>query len=333
MVVMMHIQAAMSMGCRILTSISGRRQVLAVSVIILDMDVYLNGRMVDPCKAQVSVEDAGFTHAVGLFETMAARNRRVFRMDRHLARINDSAQQLGLARSLDIDMLRSAIAQTLEHNKLTDARVRLSITAGQVSMLGPGDGAPQQTVLISATEPTQYDPAYFEQGIKVLIAPPGANPFDQLAGHKTLAYWGRLRTLRQAAAAGAGEAIWLNVTNHLASGAVSNIFIVKDGSLLTPYARGEEVEGALPAPVLPGITRAAVLEIAEQQNIPIQKRMLDVNDLLEADEVFLTNSSWHVLPVTSVEKKNIGDGQVGAMTSQLRQSLLETIERETQAGT
>jgi branched-subunit amino acid aminotransferase/4-amino-4-deoxychorismate lyase len=295
------------------------------------MQVYLNGDMVDAGGARISIEDAGFTHAVGLFETMAARNGHVFRMDAHLARMNESAQQLGLARQLDVETLGQAVMRTLEHNKLSEARVRLTVTAGAVSLLRPADVPPQPTVLVNTTEPTQYDPAYFDQGIKALIAPPGANPFDPLAGHKTLAYWARLRTLRQAAAAGAGEAIWLNVTNHLASGAVSNIFLVKDRALLTPFARGEEVTGALPAPVLPGITRAAVLEIAGRMDIPIHKRMLDVNDLLEADEVFLTNSSWHVLPVTSVEKKSVSNGKVGQVTEQLRQSLLEMIDRETQS--
>jgi branched-subunit amino acid aminotransferase/4-amino-4-deoxychorismate lyase len=196
---------------------------------------------------------------------------------------------------------------------------------------GDQPAPPLPTLLIVPSEPTAYDPAYFETGITVLIAPAGANPFDPMAGHKTLNYWPRLRTLRQAASVGAGEAIWLNVSNHLASGAISNLFLVKDGSLFTPYARGEEVEQALPAPVLPGVTRTAVIELAEKQNLRVVKRMLTVEDLLDADEVFLTNSSWHILPVTSVEKQTIADGKAGAITKQLRQALLELIAEETSA--
>jgi branched-subunit amino acid aminotransferase/4-amino-4-deoxychorismate lyase len=167
----------------------------------------------------------------------------------------------------------------------------------------------------------------------VLVAPPAANPFDQLAGHKTLAYWSRLRTLRQAAAAGAGEAIWLNITNHLASGAISNIFIVKNGKLLTPIARGEEVAEALPAPVLPGVIRAAVIELAEAAGITCEKRMISVPEMLDADEVFLTNSSWLVLPVTKVEQRSIGDGQVGPMTKKLRLAVVTQIVKETGGAT
>jgi branched-subunit amino acid aminotransferase/4-amino-4-deoxychorismate lyase len=290
------------------------------------MDVYLNGRMVPIKEARVSVEDAGFQHAVGLFETMQAWNGIVFGLDEHLQRLATSAQELGLARELNIAPLAEAVRKTLQHNKLTEARLRLTLTAGEVSMLKPPAAEPPPpTLLIVASPPTQYDPAYFQQGVTVVIAPPAANPFDPLAGHKTLAYWGRLRTLRQAAAAGAGEALWLNVTNHLASGAVSNVFLVKDGSLLTPFARGEEVAAALPAPVLPGVTRAAVIDLAQQAAIPVQRRMLSVNDLLEADEVFLTNSSWLLLPVTKVEKKAIADGKVGPVTTKLREGLLAKV--------
>ena len=172
---------------------------------------------------------------------------------------------------------------------------------------------------------------HFADGITVLIHGPAASPFDDQAGHKTLNYWSRLRSLRRAASAGAGEAIWLNVTNHLASGAVSNLLLVKDGVLLTPFARGEEVPEALRAPVLPGVTRAAVIELAHAQNITVQRKMLTVQDLLEADEVMLVNSGWGVLPVTKVEQHAIGDGQVGAMTTSLREGLSDLIERETTA--
>ena len=155
---------------------------------------------------------------------------------------------------------------------------------------------------IVPSEPTRFADGYFEKGITVVVHGPGANPFDETAGRKTLNYWERLRSLRRAATVGAGEAIWLNITNHLASGAVSNVLLVKDGQLLTPFARGEEVKGALAAPVLPGITRAAVIECAEKRGIDVVRRMLTVDDLLEADEVLLTNSGWGVLPVTKIEK-------------------------------
>ncbi|MFW6033169.1 MAG: aminotransferase class IV [Phycisphaeraceae bacterium] len=293
------------------------------------MDVFLNGKMLPPDEAKISFDDAGLQHAVGLFETMNACHGRVFRLRQHLQRLASSAAELGLVRKLELDPLAEAVENVIRHNRIDRARIRLTLTAGSLSLLSEGSPAhAQPTLLIVPTEPTAYAPAYFEDGITVLVAPPGANPFDQLAGHKTLSYWGRLRTLRQAAAAGAGEAIWLNVSNHLASGAVSNLFLVEDGELITPFARGEEAEGALPAPVLPGITRAAVIELAEAMGVTVHKRMLSVADLLDADEAFLTNSSWLVLPVSKVEQKALGAGKAGPVTRELRRKLLATVEKE-----
>ena len=296
-------------------------------------DIYLNGQMLPPDQAKVSVEDAGLQHAVGLFETFQVYHGRAFRLDAHLRRLANSAKELGLAPTLDTAPLADAVRQTVAHNRIQRARLRLTLTAGTLSLLRPQPGqgpdvAVRQTVTITPAPPTVYDPQYFDRGITVLIHGPAASPFDEHAGHKTLNYWARLRSLRRAASAGAGEAIWLNVTNHLASGAVSNLLLVKGRTLLTPFARGEEVPEALRAPVLPGVTRAAVLELAQQAGLEVQRRMLTVQDLLEADEALLTNSGWGVLPVTKVEQSDIADGQVGPVTRQLRDGLQQLIESE-----
>ncbi|MEM1354586.1 MAG: aminotransferase class IV [Planctomycetota bacterium] len=296
------------------------------------MQIYLNGQLVPADSARVSVEDAGLQHAVGLFETMFCYQGRVFRLDQHLKRLKRSAEVLGLAATLDPAPLADAVRQTIDANQLDHARLRLTLTAGTLSMLRQ-EGAPAvkvtQTVAVVPSEPTQFDPAYFEQGVGVTVYKQAANPFDDTAGHKTLNYWPRLRSLRQAAAAGCSETIWLSITNHLASGAVSNLFLVKDGRLLTPIAHGEEKEQSLPAPVLPGVTRRAVIETAESMGITVERRMLSVEELLEADEVFLTNSNWRVLPVVRVEQREIADGKPGRITSDLRERVLALIEQET----
>ena len=293
------------------------------------MKTYLNGQMLDDSQALVSAQDAGFQHAVGLFETMFAHNGTVFRLDR----LKHSAAELGLAVDMDTAPLADAVNQTLAENKLDQARLRLTVTAGTLSMLRSSEGEQamqvRQTVCVQASEPTAFAPDYFDQGVRVRLYGQGANPFDITSGHKTLNYWARLRSLRQAAASDCAEAIWLSVTNHLASGAVSNLFLVKDGALFTPIARGEEKPDALPAPVLPGITREAVIECAQAQSITVKKQMLSVEDLLDADEVFLTNSNWKVLPVVAVEQKEIADGKVGAMTQSLRDRVLAIVEEET----
>ena len=296
------------------------------------MKAYVNGRIVEEDLARLSVLDAGFQHAVGLFETMGVYNGRVFRLREHLGRMARSAGELGLAGDLDVGGLEAAVGEVVAANGLSRARLRLAVTAGAVSLLRGGGGeGPERSVVAVVSEPTVYDPGYFERGVMAVVGPPAANPFDPVAGHKTLAYWSRLLTLRQAAGVGAGEVIWLNISNHLASGAVSNVFLVRREKLLTPIARGEEVAGAMAAPVLPGTTRAVVMEVAGSVGLGVERKMLTVEDLLDADEVFLTNSSWLVLPVTGVEKKQIGDGAVGSVTRRVRGALLDLIERETGA--
>ncbi|MEM9345184.1 MAG: aminotransferase class IV [Planctomycetota bacterium] len=297
------------------------------------MKIYLNGQMLDDDQALVSSQDAGFQHAVGLFETMFATHGRVFRLEQHLDRLKRSAAGLGLAADMDTGPLADAVNQTVSVNGLEAARLRLTVTAGTLSMLRSSDGNEalqvRQTICVQPSEPTNFAQGYFDRGVRVRLYGQAANPFDITAGHKTLNYWARLRSLRQAAASDCAEAIWLSVTNHLASGAVSNLFLVKDDELYTPIARGEEVPEALPAPVLPGITRQAVIDAAESMGIPIHKQMLTVEDLLDADEVFLTNSNWKVLPVVAVEQKDIGDGRVGPVTSDLRKAVLSMVEEET----
>jgi len=303
-------------------------------VILRVMQVWLNGKFIHRDAALISIFDAGFQHGVGLFETMLARNGVVFRAASHMNRLADSAKTLLLSDRLRLDPLIEALELTLKQNELEHARVRLTITGGDLNLLqsqGPGKGAVDPTIAIVAQPPTAYPEAFFEKGVLAVIADGRDNPFSPMAGHKTLNYWPRISALQVAAAKRAGEALWFTVSNHLAGGCVSNVFLVKDGSLLTPIARGEEQPGAIPSCVLPGITRSAILDLADTLDLTVEKRLLDINELLQADEVFLTNSSWGVLPVTGVEREQIGRGEPGEITRQLRQGWLDLVEEETRA--
>jgi branched-chain amino acid aminotransferase len=294
------------------------------------MEVWINGRFVPREDARISVFDAGFQHAVGLFETMQARHGRVFRLLEHLERLEQSATMLRLMSTIRVGPLADAVRLTVERNNLQAARVRLTMTGGDLGSTGAAGAARvDPTIVIAAQPPTPYPVQLFEKGVKVTISDGRLNPLDPLAGHKALNYWARIMALQQAAAAGAGEALWFTVTNHLASGCVSNIVLVRNEELWMPIVRGEEESGALPAAVLPGITRAAIIQLADREGLTVHRRMLDIESLLAAEEVFLTNSSWGVLPVTSVEQNVIGDGNVGPMTKRLRDALEQTIDLET----
>lgn len=294
------------------------------------MVLWINGTFVDRAEARVSAFDAGIQHGVGLFETMTARHGRVFRVMEHLQRLAASAAELRLAEGLRLEPLADAIEMTVARNALSDARVRLTVTGGDLNLLSGARGTPQDpTIMIAAQPPTAYPEALFTQGVRIRIADTRTNPFDRFAGHKTLWYWPRLAELQAAGAAGCSEALFLTTSNHVACGAVSNVFLVRGGELLTPIARGEEANGALPSPVLPGVTRASIREIAGRLGVACRVQTLAIDDVLRADEAFLCNSSWGIMPVVAVESARIGSGEPGALTRQLRESLLEAIDGET----
>jgi len=298
------------------------------------LTIWLNGDFLDPSEAPagaIAPLDAGLQHGVGLFETMTATTREnephIHHLDRHIARLLTSAAQLGLAHPTQQQIREATIAATRRCAE-PRTRVRVTITGGDLNLLArararahahaPDTPAAHPTLLVVAQRAPEYPPEMFQRGIATRIA--RANPFNPTDAHKTLNYWWRLRELGHASRVDAGEALVFSVTNHLVGACVSNAFVIKDQRLLTPIARGEEHQvggkGAIPSATLPGITRATVLEWAVDAGLEVDRRMLTINDVLQADEIFLTNSGWGVLPVTRVEKRDIGPGRPGDVTKQ-----------------
>lgn len=297
------------------------------------MKIWINGRFVEPSEARVGYFDGGFQHGIGLFETMLARGGAVVRLEEHLERLAESARALALFEKLRVEALGEAVQHCVAESGLADARIRLTVTGGDLGRPfaganaagGAGSAAqtaPDPTVAIHVQPPTRYPDEFFTKGVTVRVAEARANPFDPFASHKTLAYWPRIQALRAAAAAGCAEALWFTVTNHLASGSVSSVFLAKDGVLRAPFARGEEPSGARPSAVLPGCTRAVVILWAEGTGVTVERRDLTIDDVLGADEIFLTNASWGVLPVVALEKHAIGGGVPGPIARAMRERWL-----------
>ena len=291
------------------------------------MTAWINGAVYEDAEARLGLFDAGVQHAIGLFETMLARDGAVLDFEPHLERMASSARELRLFDPLRIEPLAEAVQQTLARSGLRDARIRITLTAGDMGRPFAGanaDGnageqrAPMPTVAIHVQPPTRYPDELFEKGVAVAIAENRANPLDFFAGHKTLMYWPRIAAVQRAAEVGCAEALWFTVTNHLASGSVSSVFLVQDGRVRVPFARGEEPEGAMRAPVLPGCTRAKVIMWAEGEGRPVERANLTVEDVLAAEEIFLTNSSWGVLPVVRVERHEVGGGAPGPVARAMR---------------
>jgi branched-chain amino acid aminotransferase len=284
--------------------------------------VWFNGNFIPENEAHISLRDTGLLHAAGLFTTFRAHCGRIFRLKDHLARLRRSCEALFIPLMYKDEILTAAATELLARNDLADARMRLTVTRGS-SQQDPLHGlclAP--TTFLTATTFETYPDEYYERGMTVIVLDDQKlNPYDIQAGHKTLNYFSRLSALRDATQRGAGEALWFNVHNYLQSGSISNIFIVKDGTLITPPTRDDLLDPVIAEKVpypksatLPGITRQVIFELATTEKIPIQRGAITVNQLLEADEAFLTNSIMGIMPLARVERSAIGSDKPGPIT-------------------
>lgn len=276
--------------------------------------MYVRGRYVPAAEATVAADDAGLLLGAGLFETLRTYGGRPFRLDRHLARLRASGGVFRIAVRESDEEIAAILARLLEANGLADARVRLTATRGPLS----AEDAPA-TLLVTAGPMTPYAEDLYRYGAVVVVSDVRANPTDPTVFHKTTAYMRSLLALRDAHEARATESLLLNTKNHLAEGAISNVFLVKGGRLLTP-----PVEEGL----LAGITRQAVLELAAEVGVHAEQATLIINDLLEAEEVFLTNSIMEVMPVARIEQHVVGQGEPGPVTRKLMEAYKDLVACE-----
>src|SRR5882762_41853 len=267
--------------------------------------IWFNGNFIPEDEARISLRDTGLLHAAGLFTTFRAHNGKIFRLKDHLARLRRSCEALFIPLIYKDEILTAAASEILSRNNLTEARMRLTVTRGS-SQQDPLHGLRlSPTTFLTATTFEPYPDEYYERGMTVIVLDDQKlNPYDIQAGHKTLNYFSRLSALRDATQRGAGEALWFNVHNYLQSGSISNIFIVKSGTLITPPTRDDLLDPIIaekcPYPksaTLPGITRQVIFEIAAAEKIPVERSAITIEQLLDADEAFLTNSIMGVMPV------------------------------------
>ncbi|MBN2130622.1 MAG: aminotransferase class IV family protein [Sedimentisphaerales bacterium] len=278
--------------------------------------VFLNDKLIDTEKASLPVTDSGFLYGAGLFETMRSCAGVVFCLEDHLDRLFASAASLAITPPYDKTYVSEAVDQVLRANELTDARLRLTLTGG------PMMATKQQrhpTLLVTAAPWQPYPAEFYDAGVTVILCPYRQNDTEPTCGHKTTSYFPRLLALGLAQRNQAAEALWFTPDNRLAEGCVSNVFLVKDNTLCTP---------SVETPVLPGIARKTVCRIAGREAMALIEKDLYIADVLEADEVFLTNVVMEVLPVTNVEKHPVGSGKVGPVARMLRERFTETIEQQ-----
>jgi branched-chain amino acid aminotransferase group I len=277
---------------------------------------YVNGEFVEQEAAVVSASDRGLLHAYGLFETMRSYGGRVFRLEQHYQRLAEGASTIGIELPLRLEELRAAIDALLERNALPDARIRLTVTAGPA----PESGAATPSVLLVATPLTDYPPELYERGMAAITSDIRRNEKSPLSRVKSLNYLDNLLAREEARRKGADHTILLNTRGLVAEGSSSNVFIVDGEGLTTP---------SIESGVLPGITRAVVMEIARDAGIPIRESEVAPAELSGASEAFLTGSVMGVMPLTRLDGSPIGDGQPGPRTREVSRLYEQAVERET----
>jgi branched-chain amino acid aminotransferase len=282
--------------------------------------VFLNDKLVNIEDGQIPAGDGGFLYGAGLFETMRASNGVVFRLSDHLDRLLSSAKALSIEHSYNKEYLKDSIYKVLKANDLADARIRLTLSAGEMSQSQDKHSA---ALLITAAKLQPYPADYYNRGVLVVLCPFRQNVSDPTCGHKTTSYLSRMLALKQAHEKKAAEALWFTTDGRLAEGCISNVFLVKDSRLYTP---------ATNTPVLPGIARKTVCEVAIVEKIEIVEKDLTIDDLLSADEVFLTNVIMLVLPVIGIEKHSVGDGKPGATTRKIMDYYNEFVKKHCEQG-
>ncbi len=279
-----------------------------------ELNVHLNGRVVPASQATISVSDAGFVHGASVFSTMLARNGRVFRLDRHLARLTATARRFALRTDATAEQLTAAVDELLAANSLADARVRITLSPGQAEGEGP------TTTLLTADPLPEYPPQWYSEGIGVIVTQFKQSRDDPLCGYKTGCYLPRLLARQAAAAKGMTEALWFTTDNLLAEACFCNVFCVLGGQVVTP---------PLDTPVLPGVVREAVVELCGERGVECtDNRPVTVREMLAAEEMFLTSSCSGVRPVVRVERHAVGDEKPGPITKQIMAAYAELLDRE-----
>jgi len=286
----------------------------------LGLKVYIDGTLYENDQAKVSVFDHGLLYGDGVFEGIRAYGGRIFQLDAHLERLYDSAKAIALKIPLSPEKLKEAIRNTLDTNGLKDAYIRVVVTRG-VGTLGLDPNKCSGSSLIIITDSiTLYPDELYEKGLEIVtVATIRIHPAALSPRIKSLNYLNNILAKIEAINAGCLEALMLNANGLVAECTGDNIFIVRKGVIFTP----PETAG-----ILKGITRGVVMGLAREEGIEVREENLTRYDLYTADECFLTGTAAEIIPVVRIDRRQIGPGTPGPITSRLRKLFNELTEKE-----
>lgn len=277
------------------------------------LKIYIGGKLYDKADAKISVYDHGLLYGDGVFEGIRSYGGKVFRLDEHLKRLWDSAKAIWLSIPMSREEMAKAIYDTLRANEISDGYIRLVVTRGAGTLgLDPNRTSDPQVIIIT-DHISLYPRELYEKGLEIITVSVVRNHPAALSPRiKSLNYLNNILAKIEGLQAGCVEALMLNTKGEIAECTGDNVFLVRDGVLLTP---------PIEAGILEGVTRQAVIELAREQRggraIEVREIPLTKHDVYIADEMFLTGTAAEVIPVVKVDSRVIGTGEPGAITRDL----------------
>ena len=275
----------------------------------MSLKIYINGNLLDKEDATISVFDHGLLYGDGVFEGIRSYGGKVFLLTEHVDRLWDSAKALLLEIPIGKDEMAKAIQDTVDVNGITDGYIRVLVTRGSGTLgLDPNRCSNPQVIII-ADKIALYPDELYEKGLDIITVgtirnhPAAVNPRI-----KSLNYLNNILAKIEGLQAGCIEALMLNHKGEVAECTGDNVFIVRDGALLTPPTD---------AGILEGITRNAVIGLARDAGLEVREVSLTRHDVFIAEECFLTGTAAEVIPVVKLDSRVIGRGKPGPITRDL----------------
>jgi branched-chain amino acid aminotransferase len=286
----------------------------------MSLMIYLNGKLVPQEQATVSVFDHGVLYGDGVFEGIRAYNGRVFRLEQHIDRLYAGAHTLMINIPISKQEMCKAVCDTCAANNLTDAYIRLVVTRGTGDLGLDPRKCTTPTIFVIAASIQMYPEEFYQKGLELITCSTRRNSPQTLdPAMKSLNYLNNILAKIETIQAGVPEGIMLTADGYVSECTGDNLFIVKGNTLTVP---------PLHLGNLGGITRQAIMELAEAEGLEVREEMFRLHDLYNADEFFITGTAAEVVPGVKVDGRLIADGKPGPITQRLRKRYQELTTTE-----
>ena len=278
--------------------------------------IYLNNKLVPQDKALISVFDHGFLYGDGIYETLRAYKGTVFMLDEHIDRLFHSASMIGLDIKRTGDAVKRAVHETIKANRHHEAYIRITVSRGAGPIGLDPELCPEPTFVVMSKEFRDYPAQYYQKGVKIAVVSTRRNYKLSLdPAIKSLNFLNNILAKVEAKERGAYEAVMLNYRGYIAEGTISNVFFVKDSVLCTPSTG---------VGILGGITRGIILDLAREAGVETKEGRFRPEDMYNAQEVFISNTTMEVMPVSDVGDAGICRGP-GRTTKMLHKAYREKV--------